>query len=151
MKRVPLGKYARFLRKSRFEIIKLTLQNKIASEEVVEDGKKITYILVDDETYEKIYSKSTKNDKSKLNCKKSREFLKSINEDSVEKMKNLSVDNEKTLFLKDFVKNCSKIEAVFEDDDYAVIIYNGNNEKKAILLKFEEEKIKSIAALKMCG
>ncbi|WP_187648175.1 hypothetical protein [Nitrosophilus labii] len=152
MKRVPLGKYAKFLRKSRFEIIKLTLQNKIAFEEVVENGKKITYILVDDETYESIYSKSAKNDNNiKLYCKKSEEFLKSLKESDFEKIKILVLDDEKVLFLKDFVKDIVDIEAVFEGDEQIVIVFKGLKDKKVLLLRFEEEKIKSIAAPKRCG
>ncbi len=53
MLEIPLGKYAKRMRMSRALVIKLILQKKLRSKEVMEEGRKRIYILVDEAEWEK--------------------------------------------------------------------------------------------------
>ena len=50
MQEIPLGKYAKEHRLSRAMVIKYILQGKLKSKEVIENGRKQIYILVDEDT-----------------------------------------------------------------------------------------------------
>ncbi len=48
MKRIPLGKYAKLKKIPRALVIKQILSGQLQAEEVIENGKKVRYILVDE-------------------------------------------------------------------------------------------------------
>ncbi len=62
MKRVPLGKYAKLKKIPRALVIKQILSGQLQAEEVIENGKKVRYIVVD-ETQE-----STKEEERTISC-----------------------------------------------------------------------------------
>ncbi len=52
MKRIPLGRYAKLHKLSRAQVIQKILRGELEAEEVVEDGKKVRYILINEEPKE---------------------------------------------------------------------------------------------------
>ncbi len=49
MQRIPLGQYAKKMRMSRAQVIKKILVGELQAEEVMENGKKVRYILIESE------------------------------------------------------------------------------------------------------
>ncbi|GEM_PF-6958863 len=53
VKKMTLGEYAKKMRKSRYEIIRMCLRGELECQEEIENGKKVTYILLKEETNDK--------------------------------------------------------------------------------------------------
>ncbi len=49
MQKIPLGQYAKKMKMSRAMVIKKILSGELKAEEVIENGKKVRYILVESE------------------------------------------------------------------------------------------------------
>jgi len=57
MQRIPLGQYAKKMRMSRAQVIKKILSGDLRAEEVMENGKKVRYILVESEELPPVQSR----------------------------------------------------------------------------------------------
>ncbi|WP_281950618.1 hypothetical protein [Nitrosophilus kaiyonis] len=118
MEKIALGKYAKMNRLSRAEVIKLIVTKKLKSEEIIENGRKKIYILIDDSDYKKY--NSTKKDIIK-------EFLNK-NFDS------FSGD------LEELKKRDFKILKIFKDKDNYFAIIDVNGELNLLKIYEKEEK-----------
>ena len=57
MQRIPLGQYAKKMRMSRAQVIKKILSGELRAEEVMENGKKVRYILMESEELPPVQSR----------------------------------------------------------------------------------------------
>ena len=57
MERIPLGQYAKKMRMSRAQVIKKILSGELRAEEVMENGKKVRYILIDSKELPQVQSR----------------------------------------------------------------------------------------------
>ena len=57
MRKIPLGQYAKKMRMSRAMVIKKILSGELRAEEVMENGKKVRYILVESEELPPVQSR----------------------------------------------------------------------------------------------
>jgi len=85
MRKISLGKYAKEHKLSRAQVIKLILQNRLKSEEIYENGKKKTYIILDDEKIDENKNIKKFEDIGIFFEKKYENLLKDIKIDSIYK------------------------------------------------------------------
>lgn len=57
MQRIALGQYAKRMRMSRAQVIKKILSGELRAEEVMENGKKVRYILIDSKELPQVQSR----------------------------------------------------------------------------------------------